>query len=239
MPISPTPPSGRKGQFVRLRHQPVLAVAATPKCTSPAEIGILSPSEVLTIMQPVSSMVSKMPETRLWPVWTATGCPSPAASASQRRRISPKPLPLIPDVTVFDPSVREVEEKLLGADLKAKRRERGRRRWRALRRGDDVGAHADHHGKTSAGLRLGLQQDAGQAWPALPARRWAISGKTRSEPTPATARSAASSARPAAKPRVAAVAGAHRWFRARWRPDCPAGRSTAAAVVRGPRSARS
>ena len=70
-----------------------------PSRTRPTEMHVagrnrnLSPVEVLTIMQPVSSMVSKMPETTVWPVWTDTGCPSPAASASQRRRISPNPLP--------------------------------------------------------------------------------------------------------------------------------------------------
>ena len=57
-------------------------------------MGSSLPSAVRTIRQPVSSMVSNVPSTAEPPAWIATGSPSPAARASQSRRISSKPWPL-------------------------------------------------------------------------------------------------------------------------------------------------
>ncbi len=58
-------------------------------------------------MQPVSSRVSNIPSTVALPVWTATGCPSPAARCSQSLRISPKPAAMVPDAAEFHPAVRQ------------------------------------------------------------------------------------------------------------------------------------
>src|SRR5450631_300882 len=46
--------------------------------------------------------------------------------------------------------------------MDAKRRERGRRRWRAFGSGYDIGADADHDAQATAGYGLGLQQDSGE-----------------------------------------------------------------------------
>src|SRR5256885_12200943 len=51
----------RKGQLVRRRHQAAPVEAAEPKYTSPAEIGTRLLPDVLTSMQPVSSMPSNVP----------------------------------------------------------------------------------------------------------------------------------------------------------------------------------
>src|SRR5690606_17268250 len=56
-----------ESKFVRPRHHRAPVEAASPKKTSPAATGIRWPSDVAIIMQPVLSMVSKMPSTVVRP----------------------------------------------------------------------------------------------------------------------------------------------------------------------------
>src|SRR4051812_33388387 len=79
-----------EGHFI---HHTAPADATAPKYTSPAEIGSRLPSEVRTIMQPASSIVSNVPVTVEPPARTETGRPSPAARCSHLCRISAKPRP--------------------------------------------------------------------------------------------------------------------------------------------------
>src|SRR6516162_1058944 len=89
------PAERRKGQFIRPRHQVVLADAARPKWTSPAVIRTRFPAAVRTTMQPCSSRVSNVPSiaTALLDL-TDTASPSPTAPANHNFRMSPKPRPL-------------------------------------------------------------------------------------------------------------------------------------------------
>src|SRR5258708_8523790 len=84
----------REGQFVGTRHYAAPAEAAAPKWTSPAALGMPLPSDVATIREPESSMVSKVPDMVDAPDWIDTGWPSPPPRPPHLPRISPNPPPL-------------------------------------------------------------------------------------------------------------------------------------------------
>ena len=105
-------------------------------------------------------MVSKMPSTLAAPVLIATFC-SPSARGALEPALSDlgEAAAIVPDAAELDPGVRQRVEQFLGADLDAERCSEVARRRRALGRGDDIGADADHD-REARRDRFRLQQNA-------------------------------------------------------------------------------
>ena len=161
-------------QFVRRRHQ-CRAVAAAPKCTSPAVIAREEPSPDRTISRPSSSIVSNVPRKTSSPILTAIGAPSPAARSSQRSRIAAKPRPSFQSCLLLDPRLGKRREERLGADVRAAFDKRGRRIGHPLRRMPDVDADADHHAVLPLGAASPPRAGCRRPWRRRTARRSAIS----------------------------------------------------------------
>ena len=163
MPISPTPPSGTKTSSSAACHQLGPAVAAAPKCTSPAAIVRAAPSARRTTSLPSSSIVSKVPRTTASRQADrdrraeAGGALQPAARGSPRSRARR------PRAPPARPRLRRAPSKSCSArNVRAAGGERCRRIGHALRRMPHVHADADHHAAVRPpGRRDRLEQDAG------------------------------------------------------------------------------
>ena len=155
--------SRRRRRAARRRVRPCIvsatAVAAAPKCTSPALIARDEPSAARTISRPSSSIVSKVPRQTRSPTLTAIGAPSPAARSSQWPRIAAKPRPSSQSASCSTQASASAV-KSVSAVIIERRARRARSPDRAsLRRMQHVDADPDHDvapasGRVTASSRM-------------------------------------------------------------------------------------
>ena len=180
----------RKGQFVRPRHQ------ASPHRCRRAEIDVAGRNR--------HEFAARGPDDHaaLF-VDGVEGALDRRAAGLDRdhlsepgRALQPEPADfgkataVVPDTAELGPAVRERREQAPPRSIWiAERRQRGRRRRRALRCGDDVGADADHDREATA-RTASASSRMPASFACRPARRWAISAKTSGHPIPPTAATA-------------------------------------------------